>query len=69
MQSTNFFLFKVGFLLVSVFNINWKMFTNPSFWINSHTYGTDFLHLLVFHHEVDPTERTEEYTEYCEGKK
>lgn len=45
------------------------MFTNPSFWINSHTYGTDFLHLLVFHHEVDLTERTEEYTEYCEGKK
>lgn len=45
------------------------MFTNHSFWINSHTYGADFLHLVVFHQEVGPTKRSEQYTEYCEMKK
>lgn len=69
-NQTILFAFKVHFLHSSVFNTNWKMFTNHSFCINSHAYTTgNFLHLVVFPQKVAPTDRSEQYIEYCEVKR
>lgn len=66
-NQTILFVFKVHFLQTCIFYTSWNVFSNHSFCTKIHAYATgDFFRLVVFPQKVAPTDKSEQYIEYCE---